>query len=435
MIKTSEKKGLRRLLRDEAGNFAIMTALALPVVLAAGGVAMDLANLAQKKALLQDAADSAALAAASALTTKGATHEQAKEVAKDFLAGQITGTLEANETEADRAAREQKFREGASVNVTETPFGKTGKKYDVQVSVKLDVPYNSLTQLLLTTFGGESADSSTGDASARSAGVSTAAAGQVGVASGAESSTETKNPISMYLVLDRSGSMSFVTEKLNPDKNKCDNYNSAKWPDPYSTSPCYTRKIEALQTAAKSLFTMLDEKNEENSLIRVGAVSYTDSTQTAKAVNWGTTDARSYVANLPYKPTGGTNATGAMKAANKALTVKEDGSDTETKAHKAKDNAKFSRYIVLMTDGEMTGNSSKWNASIDDDVRDECEAAKANGIQIFSVAFMAPDKGKSLLQYCASSGNYYAPDTMDDLVDTFGDIAAKATEGIARLTN
>lgn len=65
-----------------------------------------------------------------------------------------------------------------------------------------------------------------------------------------------------------------------------------------------------------------------------------------------------------------------------------------------------------MTDGEMTGSSASWNYSIDQSVRNTCDTAKKDGIKIFTVAFMAPDKGKSLLQYCASSAdNYYAPKT------------------------
>jgi len=49
---------------------------------------------------------------------------------------------------------------------------------------------------------------------------------------------------------------------------------------------------------------------------------------------------------------------------------------------------------------------------------------------------MAPDKGKSLLQYCASSAdNYYAPENMEQIVTAFGEIARKAAGSIATLTN
>lgn len=89
-----------------------------------------------------------------------------------------------------------------------------------------------------------------------------------------------------------------------------------------------------------------------------------------------------------------------------------------------------------MTDGEMTGNSSSWSSSIDQTVRNTCDTAKKDGIKIFSVAFMAPDKGKSLLQHCASSlDNYYAPENMEQIVTAFGEIARKAAGSLATLTN
>ena len=89
-----------------------------------------------------------------------------------------------------------------------------------------------------------------------------------------------------------------------------------------------------------------------------------------------------------------------------------------------------------MTDGEMTGDSATWNASTDASVRRTCTTAKADGIKIYTVAFMAPDKGKSLLQACATSmDNYYAPENMDEIVEAFGDIAKKAAGNISRLTN
>ncbi|MFP3534707.1 hypothetical protein SB763_35740, partial [Burkholderia sp. SIMBA_042] len=78
-------------------------------------------------------------------------------------------------------------------------------------------------------------------------------------------------------------------------------------------------------------------------------------------------------------------------------------------------------------DGEMTGYSAAWNSGIDQAVRNTCDTAKKDGIKIFSVAFMAPDKGKSLLQYCASNlDNYYAPENMQQIVTAFGEIARKA---------
>jgi hypothetical protein len=49
---------------------------------------------------------------------------------------------------------------------------------------------------------------------------------------------------------------------------------------------------------------------------------------------------------------------------------------------------------------------------------------------------MAPEKGKSLLSYCASGDDYYYdPEDMTGLVQSFGDIARKAAKTATRLTS
>src|SRR5690606_12600556 len=140
-----------------------------------------------------------------------------------------------------------------------------------------------------------------------------------------------------------------------------------------------------------------------------------------------------YVNALPSVPTGGTNASGAMKVAYDAL---KRASTTEATAHTAKGNRDFQRFILLMTDGEMTGSSSSWNSTIDNQVRNYCDQAKNDDIKIFSVAFMAPNRGKSLLGYCASATDYYfEPEDMGDLVSAFRKIGQKAADLTTRLTN
>jgi len=60
----------------------------------------------------------------------------------------------------------------------------------------------------------------------------------------------------------------------------------------------------------------------------------------------------------------------------------------------------------------------------------------AAGIKIYTVAFMAPDKGKALLKFCASTdANYYEPNTMDALTAAFSSIGEAATKSTSRLTN
>jgi hypothetical protein len=332
----------------------------------------------------------------------------AQTLAQNFLASQlVSNNASGTETSDQLSALGETIKKATSITASQTTNTSTSKGYQVTLNTAYPLTLNPITSLI----AGQSIT--------------------LNVTSTASSSTETTNGISMYLALDRSGSMSFVTSDLNTLKSKCDNYTSEKWPYVAFTSPCYIKKIEALQTAATQLFSTLNKADTKGTMVRVGAVSYNDDTQTPSAMAWGTTAAATYVNALTA--TGGTDATGAMKLAYDAL---KSSNTTEATAQKAKGNTTFNRYILLMTDGEMTGSSASWNSSLDKQVRASCDTAKSDGIKIFTVAFMAPDRGKSLLSYCASSSDYYyEPDDMTDLVTAFGDIANKASKSAVRLTN
>jgi Flp pilus assembly protein TadG/uncharacterized protein YegL len=399
-----------RFAKSRDGNFGLMTAVLLPILLGSAGVALDFSNAMQIKSKMQGLADAAALAAASSMAQKNMSETDAQELATDYLAGQILANgIDANATPEEKAAQQEAIRKATAVSAKTTTNSASSKGYTVALNTKYTMKLNPITSLI----GGQSIT--------------------LNIAATASSSSETTNGISMYLALDRSGSMSFVTTDKNSLKSICDNYTSDRWPYIAFYKPCYIRKIEALQTAATALFSSLKTSDPKNTLVRVGAVSYNDEAQSPSAMAWGTTNASKYVTDLPSVPTGGTDATDAMTLAIDALKA---SNTTEATAHTAKGNASFNRFIVLMTDGEMTGNSSNWNSSLDKKVRSQCETAKADGIKVFTVAFMAPDRGKSLLSTCASASDYYyEPEDMTDLVNAFGDIANKAAKSSVRLTN
>jgi hypothetical protein len=233
----------------------------------------------------------------------------------------------------------------------------------------------------------------------------------------------------MELVLDQSGSMGDKT-------STCATYNGTK-------CKTYVIKIDALKQAANALFSALNTADPDHSLVRTGAYSYNNGLiynskktqiKSMSAMAWGTATTATYVSSITA--TGGTDATEPMRQATLSVQKAQDGSDVESMAHEAKGNKNVSRYIVLMTDGEMTGNTGEWQKTYDQNVRDQCDATKTAGIKIFTVAFMAPDKGKSLLQYCASpGGNYYEAETMEKLVASFTSIAQEATKALTLLTN
>ena len=87
------------------------------------------------------------------------------------------------------------------------------------------------------------------------------------------------------------------------------------------------------------------------------------------------------------KPSGDTNTTPAFDLAFQML-----ANDT----HNA-DNLR--KFLILMTDGENDDLNENANTIV------LCNQAKAQGIQVFSIAFEAPQEGQDLLRACASGNN------------------------------
>lgn len=400
--------GVRRLFRDRSGNFGILTAIALPLLAAAAGVAVDVANMVLSKNQLQNASDAAALAAATALAAGTTTTTDATTLGKDFVSGEMANYLGSNATTI--AA----LKAGTTVKITQATDSGTGAKtYAVAVNSTYPLAVNAMTRLLgwnTVTIGASSSSSSTS----------------------ATNATSTGQALSMFLALDRSGSMAWVTDTKDTSQIACVNYTEESWPKGNYGSPCYITKIAALKKAAGVLFDQLDASDPKNTLVRVGGLTYTDTTDTGKpeAQAWGTAALRSYVNKIPAVPTGGTDSSGPMDSAYDALTAA-----SETSAQAQKSNKTFSKYIVLMTDGENTGHSNVWNQSLDKATKDTCTDARNAGITIYTVAFMAPVNGQNLLKACAgSAANYYQANDMVSLVSAFKSIGQKASDQTVRLT-
>jgi Flp pilus assembly protein TadG len=391
-----------RLLKDRSGNFGMMTAIMLPVLLGAGGVALDVTNMMISKNQLQDAADAASLAASTALANGEAANEQeARELAREFFIGQVSNYMGSETAEA--------IGNATDIDVT-TTTNQNGKGFEVRVGTNYDLALTPLMGVL----GYQTVD--------------------VGVRSVSKSgTTDTKSALSMMLVLDESGSMSY---KTNATKEVCVKYN--KKGKCKETDTVWVTKIEALKLAANALFDALDTADPTHVLTRTGAISYDHFVvgQTSPLMSWGTETARSYVQDIDEPPEGGTDASDAVEDADAAIARKLDGSDTETREHANKQNTRVDRYMILMTDGEMTGYSNQWKPAIHNEVYRNCQAAKDKDIVIFTVAFMAPKNGQDLLQACASSPtHYFQAETMEALVSSFSSIAQHATKARTLLTN
>ncbi|WP_421359083.1 pilus assembly protein TadG-related protein [Agrobacterium rosae] len=412
-------KNMRALLADRQGNFAMMTAVALPLLMGVAGGGLEFTRAMQVKSDLQNSADAATLAAATKFRESEGklSDEELKGGVASFIGGQ---SFSQGLTELEKKALESNINSVAKR--TETT---KGTSFKIATTVSYQMPLNPLLGMIWAKTLTLSATSTS------------------------ESSFNKGAPMSMYLVLDRSGSMSFRTDTVDRSKYSCPNYTSSNWGQSQSkvtSNPCYVNKSTSLKTAVSYLVDTLNKADPtyqlggspESKLVRTAAVAYSDVKFAEQGFEWGTKKTSAYVQAIPQYPEGGTNANIALNTAYDALKSNNTNIMTTKEGIEQgkQDNKFYNRYIVLMTDGEMTGSSSSWSSTIDTQVRATCTKAKADDIKIFTIAFMAPDKGKALLQACATSiDNYYAPENMEEIVEAFGDIARKASGNISRLTN
>jgi Flp pilus assembly protein TadG len=401
-------------MRDRGGNFAIMAALVLPVLLAAGGVAIDMTNMMFAKNQLQDATDAAALAASSALINDGASIDQAKKIAQDFLKSHTQSTLTADMSPEEAAAFQNAFSANTKVDITakiDSATFSTSKSYNVEVSTKFSLPLNGMTRLL-----GQDAT-------------------EISTSSKSLSASETKSALSMFLVLDRSGSMAEDTGTVNaasPTRSytyDCSYYSGRR----YISKTCtgtetnYITKIDALKNATEGLTQYFKSADPDNKYVRTGAVSYNASMQKQTDMAWGSTAVDKYVKALTA--TGGTDSSDAFELAYNKLMLTKNGASVEDAAHMASSQQKATKYIIFMTDGDNNQTSA------DTETKASCKKAKDAGIQVYSVAFMAPPRGESLLKACAtSSAHYMAPQDAEELKKAFENIGQKASALTVRLT-
>ena len=87
------------------------------------------------------------------------------------------------------------------------------------------------------------------------------------------------------------------------------------------------------------------------------------------------------------------------------------------------------KFIVFMTDGDNNYNSA------DSSTKLLCDKAKGEGIEVYTVAFAAPTRGKQLLAYCASTAeHFYDANSSAALIAAFESIGKQASKVSSRLT-
>ncbi len=214
--------------------------------------------------------------------------------------------------------------------------------------------------------------------------------------------------ISMFLVLDRSGSMnSSAKTKGKSKKSKKDE--KGKKSD---------TKMDSLQTAVNGMITDLKAADPEEKYIRMGAVAYSNDMWPHLNTNWDLDEANAYVQNM--NAGGGTDSSDAI---NKAYTQLMQA--TEQSEHLNKNGQEPRLVLIFMTDGDNNDPSG------DTSTINTCNSAKAHGVEIYTVAFKAPKKGEELLSNCASSAShYFEPQNNDEMIEAFKSIGDNVAESL-----
>jgi Flp pilus assembly protein TadG len=403
------KSSLSRLRNDRHGNFGIISAILLPVTIGAGALAVDITNVAMAKHQLQEASDAAALATAAALADGKIDTTTASAFAKDFVTGQMANFI------GDTTA----LRDATTATATKTTSN-GGTSYSVSVSSSYSMDLSGLAKVIgfKTTNIGAGSQTASGY-------------------------SEKQGSVSIFLALDKSGSMGDDTTTTNAD-TPTESYtytcayhwnDKGKWTNKCTgTRTNYYTKIEALKLAVGNLTTELDKADPTHIYSRTGAVSYDLITYPETKLAWGTSAVTTYVNAL--SAANGTNSSGAVSMAYSSLMAKNNaGNDNENALHQAKTGQTPKKYIVFMTDGDNNDDSSG-GRSYDTLTKATCDKAKGDGIEIYTVAFMAPTNGQALLKYCATDDNhYFKAESMSDLLAAFKEIGAKTSDQKTRLIN
>ena len=337
---------LRKYTRDQDGGFALFFAIGLTMILVLVGAAYEYSGINSAQVKLQNSLDTAALAGASTIRSN---KKRAKKTAKKILKENIALIDDIS----------LKGKPKVSIN---------NKTQEITVSAKVNYQ---------TVFGG--------------------ILGMNEVVIKARSTSgfaiETMNPFSVFLVLDVSGSMSWLSSDGKV-------------------------KIESLKKAVDDMYYTLYSTSENPSLltstIRTGFSSYNTALGDVVAMNTGysatTNDVNKLVA------AGGTNSTPGFQYAYDQI-----------KAEMAAEN-KLAAYLVFMTDGD--NNNAAWDVS----TIALCDQAKLDKITIFTVAFEAPAKGKALLRTCATDpSKAYKSSNSASLNMAFRDTGREISQSVVRI--
>ena len=337
--------------KDERGSFLPLAGLTLPVVLLASMTTLQYSGIQQAKGRVQSSVDAAIMAAAIEAnkiedqTDTAAIMAKIQESFEPFLNANLE-TVGGNFT----------YQTQAVTYNTETK----------RINAKVDFKFPSFVK----QFTGEDSY-------------------EYAVNSSVDLSAKKKTALSMFLVLDKSGSMG------------------------------WDGRMTALKSAVNQLYLQFKTEDPDRKYIRTGAVAYDSYASSTLTPKWNPKKANDYTQALT--PWGGTNSMHGMGVAYNQLSGQK-----EFNKHAKKNDSQVKRAILLMTDGVNNHHS------YDTGTLSYCSQAKTEGIEVFTVAFTAPSAAQQLLSQCASSSaHYFNATNSQQLLDAFKAIGNAAAKSLA----
>lgn len=318
-----------KFVKDTSGQFSILFAVSASVLMLGSAAAIDTAGMHKAKSRINDIADSAALAGASASEMNNA---QRVQIVKDYIEANSDPSLLS------------KLKDDPVVTFNDA---------EKDVTVEFTVNTKPLWGKVL--------------------GKSVLPVSTKSVASYADQSV---TPVSIAFALDVSGSMNWNTSDGNVKINALKD----------SVSLLY-REIEA----------EMDNPADLQKSLRSGMSAYSTVIKKRLPMEAGWYGLDTAVKQLSAG--GGTNSTASLQYAYDQIKA-----DRQYRAaNQPHYNPSLAKeYVIFMTDGD--NNNSAWDASS----YNVCAAMQNDGIEVFTIAFAAPQKGQALLMDCASRNDLSA---------------------------
>jgi len=164
-----------------------------------------------------------------------------------------------------------------------------------------------------------------------------------------------KDPATVLMILDNSGSMTFDDKALvkvekGPWVDQFGNY--------YDSPPGTVKRIESLQSSASNFMTVLQntvgsQKAEKDKVLRTGMLAYNEGTISGRTVKPGWQTKKTKASIDKMVAFGGTNSAPPIDKARRWM-------NKEDKIHKDKHGKDPLKFLVFMSDGLNTNSTVVW---------------------------------------------------------------------------